>query len=200
MSSGHFLRLLCALVLTLVLISLDLRSNFDSIIEQAVASRQKGGTTGGTSGNTTTQQTVHNNVSNVNTQSQQQQNMATTGISLQQQQQQQQQQLEQTDAHFLQYRLNELERRDKDKDGMLSLLRSRVEQYEKENAKLKREAKDATAGGGQSGRIATAQNHQQQQEMVTAMTSYANTSAAHHVAAAEIREMRKEVPQKGDPK
>ncbi len=29
--------------------------------------------------------------------------------------------------------------------------------------------------------------------MVTAMTSYANTSAAHHVAAAEIREMRKEV-------
>ena len=117
--------------------------------------------------------------------------MATTGISLQQQQQQQQ--LEQTDAHFLQYRLNELERRDKDKDGMLSLLRSRVEQYEKENAKLKREAKDATAGGGQSGRIATAQSHQQQQEMVTAMTSYANTSAAHHVAAAEIREMRKEV-------
>ena len=191
-SSGHFLRLLCALVLTLVLISLDLRSNFDSIIEQAVASRQKGGTTGGTSGNTTTQQTVHNNVSNVNTQSQQQQHMAAAGISLQQQQQQQQQ-LEQTDAHFLQYRLNELERRDKDKDGMLSLLRSRVEQYEKENAKLKREAKDATAGGGQSGRIATAQNHQQQQEMVTAMTSYANTSAAHHVAAAEIREMRKEV-------
>ena len=190
-SSSSFM---CACAHLINLSGFDLRSNFDSIIEQAVASRQKGGTTGGTSGNTTTQQTVNNNVSNVNTQSQQQQqqqqqNMATTGIS----QQQQQQQLEQTDAHFLQYRLNELERRDKDKDGMLSLLRSRVEQYEKENAKLKREAKDATAGGGQSGRIATAQSHQQQQEMVTAMTSYANTSAAHHVAAAEIREMRKEV-------
>ena len=188
-SSSSFM---CACAHLINLSGFDLRSNFDSIIEQAVASRQKGGT----SGNTTTQQTVNSNVSNVNTQSQQQQqqqqqNMATTGIS--QQQQQQQQQLEQTDAHFLQYRLNELERRDKDKDGMLSLLRSRVEQYEKENAKLKREAKDATAGGGQSGRIATAQSHQQQQEMVTAMTSYANTSAAHHVAAAEIREMRKEV-------
>ena len=62
---GIFLRLLCALVLTFINLSLDLRSNFDSIIEQAVASRQKGGTTGGTSGNTTTQQTVNNSVSNV---------------------------------------------------------------------------------------------------------------------------------------
>ena len=120
-------------------------------------------------------------------------------VSQQQQQQQQQQQknntnnLEVTDAHFLQSRLHELERRDKDKDGMLSLLRSRVEQYEKENAKLKREAKDATAGGGQSGRIAIAHGHQQQSEVAIATTSYANTSAAHHVAAAEIREMRKEV-------
>ena len=74
-------------------------------------------------------------------------------VSQQQKQKQQQQKnntnnLEVTDAHFLQSRLHELERRDKDKDGMLSLLRSRVEQYEKENAKLKREAKDATAGGG----------------------------------------------------
>ena len=183
--------------------SLDANSNFDSIIEQAVASRQRGeggtGTSGGNATMTTQQTTVNNNyVNNLsgNAQSQQQLQQQRQMGSISQQQEQQKQNnnanLEEADAHFLQSRVHELERRDKDKDGMLSLLRSRLEQYEKENAKLQREVKDAATGGGQSGRIGNAQGQQQQSGMAIA-TSYANTSAAHHVAAEEIRKMRKEI-------
>ena len=104
------------------------------------------------------------------------------------QQQQQQQKnntnnLEVTDAHFLQSRLHELERRDKDKDEYALRCGSPAGAIREGNAKLKWEAKDATAGGGQSGRIAIAHGHQQQSEVAIATTSYANTSAAHHVAA-----------------
>ena len=176
--------------------SLDANSNFDSIIEQAEASRQRGeggtGTSGGNATMTTQQTTVNNNYVNGNAQSQQQLQQQRQMGSISQQQKNNNANLEEADAHFLQSRVHELERRDKDKDGMLSLLRSRLEQYEKENAKLQREVKDAATGGGQSGRIGNAQGQQQQSGMAIA-TSYANTSAAHHVAAEEIRKMRKEI-------
>ena len=176
--------------------SLDANSNFDSIIEQAEASRQRGeggtGTSGGNATMTTQQTTVNNNYVNGNAQSQQQLQQQRQMGSISQQQKNNNANLEEADAHFLQFRVRDLERRDKDKDGMLSLLRSRLEQYEKEIAKLQREVKDAATGGGQSGRIVSAQGQQQQSGMAMA-TSYANTSAAHHVAAEEIRKMRKEI-------
>jgi len=176
--------------------SLDANSNFDSIIEQAEASRQRGeggtGTSGGNATMTTQQTTVNNNYVNGNAQSQQQLQQQRQMGSISQQQKNNNANLEEADAHFLQSRVRDLERRDKDKDGMLSLLRSRLEQYEKEIAKLQREVKDAATGGGQSGRIVSAQGQQQQSGMAMA-TSYANTSAAHHVAAEEIRKMRKEI-------
>jgi hypothetical protein len=104
------------------------------------------------------------------------------------------------DQEFLQRRVRELERKDKDRDGMLSLLRARIETYERENVKLKREGQQMLLNGSLSGAGSDLHNNNNNNNMNSiggggggGMTSYGNTSAAHHLAAAEIRDMKKEV-------